>query len=99
MGHCQAMPSGDKYVTDGQPDVSNVRKIFFNFILFLNLKHCISFAKLFFKKSFQVRWRICKEFMTDTNKSRQMEKKKSNSRETKNYKKQENIIRFHFLAH
>ena len=76
MGHCQAMPSGDKYVTDGQPDVSNVRKIFFNFILFLNLKHCISFAKLFFKKSFQVRWRICKEFMTDTNKSRQMEKKK-----------------------
>ena len=27
MGRCQAMPSGDKNVTDGQPDVSNVRKI------------------------------------------------------------------------
>ena len=50
------MPSGDKNVTDGQPDVSNVRK--------------------FLRRVFQVCWRICKEFMTDTNKSKQMEKKK-----------------------
>ena len=58
----------------------------------------VSNVRSFLRRVFQACWRICEEFMTDTNKSRQMGKK-SNSRETKNYTKQENIIRFHFLAH
>lgn len=58
---------------------------------------CVSNVRKFLEEFFKCVGEFVKEFMTDTNKSKQM--KKSNSRETKNYTKQENIIRFHFLAH